>query len=102
MSSNQKKILIRSAWVVVLIFQGVLYYEAFPLLLARFTRNHLPGNEVVNVVGYDLIGIGAWLMLLFFLEECPLRDSKVMHSTSIGAFIVLAVCIILTNTNAWS
>lgn len=101
-TKTKKKALIRTIWTVVLFWQGILYYEAFPLLLARVTKIRLPGNEVVNVVGYDLIGVGAWCMFLMFLEDRPLRDSKVMDAVSIGAFVLLTACIVLTSIGAWT
>lgn len=97
----KKKSLIRTIWTVVLIWQLITYSEAFPILLARVTRQHLPGNEIVNVVCYDLIGVGAWCMLLVFLEDRPFRGSKLMDYIGIGAFALLTTCIVLTSLGVW-
>lgn len=98
---SKKKVLIRTAWAVALIWQLITYAYAFPLMVERVTKHHMPGNEVVNVAFYDLLGIFAWVMLLVFLEDRPFRGSKVLDYISMGACAFLAACIVWTSLSVW-
>jgi hypothetical protein len=102
MDRNQKKILIRTAWAVALVWQFITYAYAFPLMVARVTMHHMPGNEQVNVAFYDLFGIFAWVMFLVFLEERPLRGSKVLDYVGVGACAFLAASIVWTSLSVWA
>lgn len=98
---SKKKALIRAAWLVALIWQVTVYVYAFPLMVARVTRNHLPGNEMVNVVCFDLLGVFAWVMFLVFWEDRPFRGSKVLDSVGMGAFVLLATGVVWTSLSVW-
>jgi len=101
MNRTQKKILIRTAWLVALIWQLITYSYAFPLMVARVTAHHMSGNEQVNVAVYDLFGIFAWVMFLMFLEQRPFRESKVLDYVLIGLCAFLAGAIVWTSLSVW-
>jgi hypothetical protein len=96
---GRKTALIRSAWTTALIAQVVIYILCFPRLMAVVASNRIPWNPVVIVAGLDVSGLLLWGLCLFFIEAQTYR-SKWMQSLGIGAFVLLALCLVITNLNA--